>query len=282
MTKAQVATDLALVEKSDGIATITFNDPDRLNPLGRDMRIAVGTALAEADADPEVRCVILTGAGRAFSTGADQSHGDPVESAYDWYWLIYKNPYGVAPIDPYNMRTPVIGAINGMCYGAGMIHASECDLVVAAESAKFCMIETRMGHGGAGSLPYFIGPQWTRFLMYTGEIISARKAKEIGLVLEVVPDDELASRVRALATRIVAMPGNVVELNKQQINGTLEMMGWTANRTFGASHGAVLDSSAKGATLRDGRDLLEIHKKEGFRAFKEARDAAHKEPWLTG
>src|SRR5216683_1682797 len=215
MTRAQGITDLALVEKSDGIATITLNDPDRLNPLGREMRIAVGTALAEADADPEVRCVILTGAGRAFSTGADQSHGDPVESAYDWYWLIYKNPYGVAPIDPYNMRTPVIAAINGMCYGAGMIHASECDLVVAAESARFCMIETRMGHGGAGSLPYFIGPQWTRFLMYTGEIISARKAKEIGLVLEVIADDELASRVRALATRIVAMPGNVDELNKQ-------------------------------------------------------------------
>jgi hypothetical protein len=58
--------------------------------------------------------------------------------------------------------------------------------------------------------------------------------------------------------------------------------GWTANKTFSASHGAVFDSSAKGATLRDGRDLLEIHKKEGFRAFKEARDAAHKEPWLRG
>jgi enoyl-CoA hydratase/carnithine racemase len=245
------------------------------------MRIAAGTALAEADADPEVRCVILTANGRAFSTGADQSHGDPVEEAYDWYWLIYKNPYGVAPIDPHNMRTPVIGAINGLCYGAGMIHAAECDIVVAAESAKFCMIEARMAHGGAGALPYFIGPQWTRFLMYTGEIISAEKAKEIGLVLEVVPDDDLQDRARALAKRIVAMPGNGVEMNKQQINGTLEMMGWTQNRTFSASHGAVLDASAKGAKLRDGRDLLEIHKEEGFRAFKEARDAAHKEPWLS-
>jgi enoyl-CoA hydratase/carnithine racemase len=116
--------------------------------------------------------------------------------------------------------------------------------------------------------------------MYTGEIISADKAKEIGLVLEVVPDDELQARVRALATRIVAMPGNGVEMNKQQVNGTLEMMGWTANRTFSASHGAVLDAAAKGATLRDGRDLLKIHEEEGFKAFKEARDAAHKEPWL--
>jgi enoyl-CoA hydratase/carnithine racemase len=280
MTDTLSTRKLAIVDISEGIATITLNDPERLNPLGRDMRIAVGTALAEVDADPDVRCVILTGSGRAFSTGADQSHGDPVESAYDWYWLIYKNPYGVAPIDPFNMRKPVIAAINGMCYGAGMIHAAECDLVIAAESARFCMIESRMAHGGAAALPFFIGPQWARFLMYTGEIISAQKAKEIGLVLEVVPDAELADRTRELAARVAAMPGHGVEMNKQQINGTMDMMGWGANKTFSASHGAVLDSAALGATLPDGRDLLEIHRREGFRAFKDARDAAHKKPWL--
>lgn len=271
--------DIVLFDKSEGIATITLNDVARLNPLGRAMRMAAGTALADADADPEIRCVILTGNGRAFSTGADQSHGDPVEEAYDWYWL-YKDPYGVAPIDPRNMRKPVIAAINGLCYGSGMIHAAEADIIVAAESAKFCMIETRMAHGGAGALPYFIGFQWTRYLMYSGDIITAQKAKEIGLVLEVVPDAELQSRVRALAARIAAMPGHGVEMNKQQINGTQDMMGWAANRAFSISHGAVLDAAAKGAKLPDGRDLLEIHKQEGFRAFKEARDAAHKESWL--
>jgi enoyl-CoA hydratase/carnithine racemase len=280
MTQAPAKTDFVVVEKSDRIATIRLNDPDRLNPLGRAMRSVLGPALAEADADPDVRCIVLTGTGRAFSTGADQSQGDPVESSVDWFWF-HKEPYGVARVEPHAMRTPVIAAVNGLCYGAGMLVAAECDIVVAAESARFCMIEARMAHGGAGNLPFFIGPQWTKFLMFTGEIISPRRAQEIGLVLEVVPDDELLERVKKLAIRIASMPGQGVELQKQQVNGTLDMMGWAANRTFSASHGGVLDGAAVGATLPDGRDLFEIHKQEGFRAFKDARDEAHKEPWLS-
>src|SRR6202044_3853838 len=105
-------------------------------------------------------------------------------------WMVYKDQYGVPLIDPHNMRTPVIAAINGMCFGAGLIHVAECDLIVAARSATFCMIEARMAHGGIGTLPYLIGFQWARYLMYTGDVLTAEKAKEIGLVLEVVEDDE--------------------------------------------------------------------------------------------
>jgi enoyl-CoA hydratase/carnithine racemase len=279
MAQTETRTDIVIYEKDGPVATITLNDPERLNPLGKAMREALGTALGEADRDPEVRCIVLTGSGRAFSSGADQSKGDPVESAVDWFWQ-YKEPYGTTPVDPHNMRTPVIAAINGLCYAAGMIMTAECDLIVAAESARFCMLETRMAHGGGGNLPFLIGQQWTRFLLYTGEIISARRAKEIGLVLEVVPDDELLERVHKLAVRIASMPGQGVELQKQQVNGTLDMMGWALNQTFNASHGGVLESAATDARLPDGRVLMDIHKTEGFRAFKDARDAAHKEPWL--
>jgi len=281
---------LVLVDKSDGIATITLNDPDRLNPLGRAMRVAVGSALAEADVDPTIRCIVLTGAGRAFSAGGDHSQGEPFEGVQDWYWLVFKSFDGLAPsdptnflapIDPHKLRTPVVAAINGFCAGSALMAASECDILIAGESAGFAMIESRMAHGGAGTMPYFIGPQWTRFLMYTGETITAQKAKEIGLVLEVVPDDELQARARDLASRIAAMPGQVVDLNKQQINGTLEMTGWAANKAFSSALGAVIETSAKDATLRDGRNLYEIFQTEGWKAWKQARDAAHPGPWLA-
>lgn len=276
-------TNFVLEQTADGVTTLTLNRPDRLNALGVEMREQLVDGLARADADEAVRCVVLTGAGRAFSAGADLKETGPVPhggDALDWYRFLESTNPADAAIDVRSLRTPVIAAVNGDCYGAGMLAAVECDLLVAAESARFGMLEARMGSGGSTALPYLIGAQWTRYLMYTGETIDARRAREIGLVLEVVPDGELAERVRDLALRIASMPPLQVLLSKRQTDGTLAMMGRLANEVFSLPNQAILNSLAPEARAPDGRRLLDILEQEGLGALKEARDGTHHEPWL--
>jgi enoyl-CoA hydratase/carnithine racemase len=275
--------ELVVAETADGVTTLTLNRPERLNALGTDMRAQLVAAVERADADEQVRCIVLTGAGRAFSAGADLKEGGPVphgEGALAWHrFLEAAHPADVA-IDVRSVHKPVIAAVNGACYGAGMLLAAECDLLVAAESAVFGMLEARMGSGGSTALPFLIGAQWTRYLMYTGETIDAGRARDIGLVLEVVPDAELADRVHDLAVRIASMPPLQVLFSKRQTDGTLALMGRLANEVFSVPNQAILNSLAEEARAPDGRRLLDILDEEGLAALKEARDGAHREPWL--
>jgi enoyl-CoA hydratase/carnithine racemase len=142
------------------------------------------------------------------------------------------------------------------------------------------MLEARMGSGGSTVLPFLIGPQWTRFLMYSGETIDAERAKQIGLVIEVIPDAELAGRVHDLAARIAAMPPLQVHFSKRQTEGTLAMMGKLNNEVFSLPQQAILNSLAGEATAPDGRRLLDVLEEEGVAGLIEARDGKHQEPWL--
>ena len=189
-----------LSETRGAVATLTLNRPDRLNALDTPTREKLVAELERLDRDDAVRCIVLTGSGRAFCSGADLDEEGAVprdEGVLGWYRFLEEAHPGDAAFDGSRLHKPVIAAINGLCYGAGLLCAIECDLLVAAESARFGMLEARMGSGGSTVLPFLIGPQWTKFLMYSGEIIDARKAKDIGLVLEVVPDGELMARVDA-------------------------------------------------------------------------------------
>lgn len=272
-----------LSHTSNGVATLTLNRPERLNALDQRMRQELVEELSRLDREESVRCIVLTGAGRAFCAGADLNEEGTVPrdgGVLGWYRFLESTNPGDAAIDVRSMHKPVIAAVNGLCYGAGMLCAAECDLLVAAESATFGMLEARMGSGGSTVLPFLIGAQWTKFLMYTGEIIDAVRAREIGLVLEVVPDAELADRVQDLALRIAAMPTHQVLFSKRQTDGTLAMMGKLANEVFSLPNQAILNSLAKLAQAPDGRSLLEVLNKEGIAALKKARDAVHAEPWL--
>jgi enoyl-CoA hydratase/carnithine racemase len=272
-----------LSETRGAVATLTLNRPDRLNALDTTMRQELVGELERLDRDDDVRCVVLTGSGRAFCSGADLREDDAIprdEGVLGWYRFLEQAHPGDAAFAGSRLHKPVIAAINGLCYGAGLLCAIECDLLVAADSASFGMLEARMGSGGSTVLPFLIGAQWTRFLMYTGEIIDARKAKEIGLVLEVVPDEELIARVHDLADRVAAMPRHQVLFSKRQTDGTLAMMGKLANEVFSLPNQAILNSLASQAEAPDGRSLLEVLREEGLAALKRARDSAHEEPWL--
>lgn len=272
-----------LVEDSGGVRTLTINRPDRLNAIDQETRRLLNEELERADADAAIHCVVLTGAGRAFSAGADLKEEGPVphgEGAEAWHRFLEGTNQGDAPIDTRKLRLPVIAAVNGLCYGVGMLAAVECDLLIASASARFGMLEARMGSGGSSVLPFLIGAQWTRFLMYSGETIDAERAKQIGLVIEVIPDEEFADRVADLAARIAAMPPLQVAFSKRQTEGTLAMMGKLTNEVFSLPNQAILNSLAVEATGPDGRRLLEVLEEEGIAGLKKARDGKHEEPWL--
>jgi enoyl-CoA hydratase/carnithine racemase len=270
-------------EARDRVATITLNRPERLNALSHgpgSMHADIAAAMKLAEDDDEVYVVVVTGAGRAFCSGGDMGGGGdtPRETSLDWVRFLEGEEADNRQIR--DLHKPVIGAINGLCYGAGLIMAAHFDFLVAADSATFGLIESRMGATGIGVFPFLVGGQWAKFLMLSGELITAEKAKEIGLVLEVVPAERLMDKVYDLARRIASMPREAVMLHKQEINGTLDMMGYAANKSYVRAQEAVVNAISHQARASDGRLLWDIFREEGFKGFKDARDAPFKEPWL--
>jgi len=270
-----------LYEVEDHVATITMNDPDHLNPIShgpRGMEDDVATCMRAADADDDVRCVVITGAGRAFSSGGGGGGGRRAETAVDWLEFL-DGTYGCNDAIR-EQRKPVIGAINGLCYGNGFIMALHFDFLVAVDTATFGLIETRFGSTGVDVLPFLVGPMWARFLALTGELITAQKAKEIGLVLDVFPQETFREKVYDLARRIAAMPREAVVLNRRLINKSMAMMGARNAEEYGAVIDALTNSVSHLATSAEGVRFADA-RQEGWQAFKEARDKAFKVPWLA-
>jgi 2-(1,2-epoxy-1,2-dihydrophenyl)acetyl-CoA isomerase len=212
-----------------GIAYLALNRPEALNaitPAQRDCLIAL---LADASADPSVRAVVLTGTGRGFCAGADlrgggASVGDE-RVAGDVARVIRLGAQRLiaAVLD---CEKPVIAAVNGTAAGLGAHLALACDLVLAAESARFIEVFVRRGlvpdGGGAYLLPRLIGPQRAKELMFFGDAVSAADAERLGLVNRVVPDEELEKTARDWAERLATGPTRALALTKQLVNASLD------------------------------------------------------------
>jgi enoyl-CoA hydratase/carnithine racemase len=265
-------------ERRGNVLLLTLNRPERLNALRHDMRERLNDAVRDASRDDDIGCIVLTGAGRAFSSGADMSLGPPATNVADWY--LYHEDHDRNHNAVRESRKPVIAAINGICYGAGLILAAHCDLLIASDKARFSLLEARMGSAGASVMPFHIGPQWAKYLILTGEAISAQRAKDIGLILEVVDHDQLESRVLALAQHIANMPARAVQLNKKQVDATMDIIGWSANEVYTRSQTAIIDDAAKDAKNVEGEVLMHVLRDRGVQAFVEARDKGLDKPWL--
>ncbi len=270
-----------LYEVNGRVATITFNEPERMNPIGHgpgSMEAELLAALERANEDDDVRCVVVTGAGRAFSSGGDLQAIDGLETALDH--LDFHDVAGRANEAIRTNPKPVIGAINGLCYGYALVLATHFDLLVAVDTAEFGLIETRFGGSGVQTLPFLVGPQWARFLAISGEVITARKAKEIGLVLEVFPEDVFQDKVYDLARRVAAMPAEGVMLNRRVINAAMMAMGWSVEQELALALNAVISAARREAKASDGRVLSAIFREDGWQAYRQARDAPFSPPWL--
>ena len=218
------------------VAYLTLNRPEALNALTPAQRDRLVQLFGEASADPDVRAVVLTGTGRGFCAGADLRGGAGAGErgaggvagervAGDVARMIREGAQRLvaAVLD---CEKPVIAAVNGTAAGLGAHLALACDLVLAAESARFIEVFVRRGlvpdGGGAYLLPRLVGPRRAKELMFFGDALSAPDAERLGLVNRVVPDGELDKTARAWAARLADGPTRALALTKQLVNASLD------------------------------------------------------------
>src|SRR3990172_8216428 len=227
--------DVLFEKRESGIALITLNRPDSLNAMGGELMPLLAQHLAECSADGAVRCVVLTGAGRAFCAGGDvkamAAGRDAVAPSNAGRSLAAQFAERVQGLLDAQRRTsyvlhtmpkPTIAMVNGHAVGAGLSLALACDLRVASEGGKFGRVFRNVDFsgdfGGSYFLPRLVGMEKARELYFTGQIIEADEARRIGMVSRVVPHDQLEDETLALAGRLATGPTLAYARMKENLN----------------------------------------------------------------
>jgi len=209
------------VEPAPGIRLLTLNRPDKLNALSKALLAELSQLLAGYDADPEVGCVVLTGAGRAFAAGADIS--DMLERGV----ASYTDPERLAcwrAIEVFSK--PIIAAVNGYALGGGLELALLCDIIIASQAAQFATPEIKIGSfpgdGGTQRLPRLVGKSFAMQMVLTGDMIDATLAERKGLVSEVVQAERLVPRALEIAAAIAAKSVAITPYAKKAVLAAFE------------------------------------------------------------
>jgi enoyl-CoA hydratase/carnithine racemase len=263
----------------DGIATVTLNRPERMNALTPALQAEMHRLFDEADADREVRVIILTGSGAAFCAGYDQGQ---------------KSPTGVRPSDPkgksiaefiefwqrndggragqwqhmWRLGKPIIAAVNGWAMGGGFWYQLAADITIASDKAVFAQPEVRHVSNSTFLLTALCGWKNANRWALTGDHFDAQEAYRIGMVNEVVPHDQLMERTRALAKRIALVPEPSVRLNK-----AITMLGMQASGVYsGLLVEGALSALAHCSHNEYREKLFETQRTEGLKAYLQMRD----------
>lgn len=208
-------------DQQNGVATITLNRPQVYNALNPGLLDDIHDALGQAEADDQVRCLIITGTGNGFCSGADLTP-ESQQGARDLGRRGHLEPmgrFGRMALKLHSLDKPVIGAINGVTVGAGLALALGCDIRIASEQARFSAIFVKRGlipdTGATWLLPRVVGMSRALEMAYTGRMVSAAEAERIGLVSQVVPPDQLMPTALELANSIAQGPPLAIELMKR-------------------------------------------------------------------
>jgi 2-(1,2-epoxy-1,2-dihydrophenyl)acetyl-CoA isomerase len=217
-----------LAEPDGNIGWIRINRPERLNAFSGTMRQDLDAALADMESTQAVRCVVITGVGRAFSTGGDVTVMKELIDTDDvtgFESLVRAGAQVVQRID--DMTKPVIAAINGPAAGAGACLALACDLRIASETASIGFGFLRVGlhpdWGGSYFLPRLVGPALAAEFTYTGEMINAERGEKLGIFNRVVPAKDLEPVARTLAGQIAAAPATTMIDLRKTMRRSLQM-----------------------------------------------------------
>jgi 2-(1,2-epoxy-1,2-dihydrophenyl)acetyl-CoA isomerase len=261
MAAGKTEFETLIVTYADGVATIMLNRPDKMNAINRQVHADLRTCLDRIESDPEIRCVVLTGTGRAFCSGQDLTEElDPGESGVPDLAPALDRDYNPLIRRLTALPKPVIAAVNGTAAGAGANLALACDIVLAARSAvlieAFCRIALVPDVGGTWMLPRIVGRQRALAMMLTGDPVDAETAKAWGMVWSVHDDAELSGAAMELAKRLAKGPTVALGLTKKAV-----------------ALGADQDLSAHLDTERDLQQQAGQHGDfaEGIKAFLEKR-----------
>lgn len=254
-------TSQVLTDVQDGVQIITLNQPEKFNALSSEMLQGLGEALRSAERDSTVRAIVITGAGIAFSSGADLREfnvsGEPMDAGE--YLRKRYNPI-IARMRA--LEKPLLAAVNGVAAGAGLSIALACDIRYAAESARLVVAFVRIGLVPDAGLMYFlprlIGPAKTLELAWSGDAIGAAEAYDLGMLNKVLPDDLVLSHTQEFAARLGHGPATTIGLIKRAVNQAHEL---PLER--------VLELEANYQTIASRNPDF----KEGVSAFREKRSA---------
>jgi 2-(1,2-epoxy-1,2-dihydrophenyl)acetyl-CoA isomerase len=245
------------VDVADAVATITLRRPESLNALNAAMRAELLAAVKAAGRDEAVRAVVITGEGRGFCSGADLRGG----SAERDFRRVLTDEYNPLITAIRELPKPVIAAVNGVAAGAGVSLALACDLVYAADDARFIQAFVRIGlvpdSGSTRTLVRALGRHRAASLIFSGEALSAADAHAAGLVNELSPADRLAETAHAAAAKLAAAPTRAIALAKRAISH--------------AEDALLGESLAMEAALQELAGRTEDHA-EGVAAFGEKRE----------
>ena len=261
--------ETVIMEKKGKVGTIILNRPNKLNTLTDGILNDAYAAVTELGADEEIRVIIIKGAGRAFCAGYDLSPREkPFETVLDWRGHAEHGSRLMFSI--WNCRKPVIAQIHGHCLGGGCDLAMVCDFTIAAEHTMIGEPEIQFNSAPPfGIMPYILGMKKTKELLLTGDRITAAEAERIGLITRVVPDDQLEKEVQELANKLIKIPVPAMMLNKEAINRSYEMSGFTNSIHYGEGIFSKILMSETPEAAR----FFEISNKEGMAAAFKWRDA---------
>jgi 2-(1,2-epoxy-1,2-dihydrophenyl)acetyl-CoA isomerase len=210
-------------EIKNGIATIELNRPEKFHSIIRQMALELQQALDFCNRENEIRSVIFTASGKAFCAGQDLS--EAIDENGIEISDIVEEHYNPIILKLRNLTKPVVCGVNGVAAGAGANIALACDIVVAAESASFIQAFSKIGlvpdSGGTFLLPRLVGFQRATALMLLGDKVSAHQAKEMGMIFNVVKDEELTTELIRIATQLANMPTKAFEFTKILLNESM-------------------------------------------------------------
>jgi len=221
-------TDRLLFDVQDMVATITLNFPEKLNAFNTEMLHAWAARLAECRDREDVRVIVVTGAGRGFCSGGDTGGmgANDKSSPRDAKENLQNNIHPIA-LTLQTIDKPVICALNGVAAGAGLDMALHCDIRYAAASARFAETYTRVGlvpgNGAAWTLPRTVGVQRALEMLWTADFVNAQQAKEIGLVNQVLPADQLLPQVMEVAAGLAEKSQLIMGLAMKAVGLGLDM-----------------------------------------------------------
>jgi enoyl-CoA hydratase len=274
--------DRVLGEKSKGVLKITMNQPETLNALTPELEKDLHDALQEGDVDPEVFCMVIHGAGRAFCSGynigvkpgAKGRLTDPAAygSIGEFLATVQINDYENIQhrqFDIWRLRKPVIAAVHGYCMGGGMWLAMACDMCYCSADTVFGQPEVRHNSNSTFLIPALAGWQRAARYLYTGDHFDGKEAERIGIVNECLPNEKLMPTVMSLAQRIAMVPPNSVRLMKRTIMSGFMAYGIAAAMEVCAPYG-TLGHCSHGP---ERQAMFDAQKERGMRGYLEVRDS---------
>jgi enoyl-CoA hydratase/carnithine racemase len=252
-------------DASDKFATITINRPDKMNAMNKVVIREIDAAVAAAVADPNVNALVITGAGRAFSSGYDLQGGD-FDVDID-FWREDMSENAEALLNIWRAPIPVIASVNGYALAGALELMMCCDLAIAADNAKFGEPEVRHNSGPpALMMPWLLATRDVRWLMFTGDMVDAQEALRMHLINKIVPADQLKEKTENLARKLARMPVPALRYTKASINNQQMVAGLMPSFQYNIEAIAALH------VTKQGRDWMANLAKMSLKEYLAFRD----------